>query len=103
VYFALVHPFPDGNGRTVRLIELKILLSAGVPMPAAQLLNNHYNQTRTEYYRDLDIISKTNGNLVEFFKYANQGYIDGLKEQLDTIRGISLVLRGSIMFMSALG
>ena len=87
IYFALIHPFADGNGRTARLIELKILLSVGVPMPAAQLLNNHYNQTRNEYYRQLDMISKKNGDVIEFIEYAVQGYVDGLKEQLDIIRG----------------
>lgn len=86
VYFALIHPFADGNGRTARLIELKILLSVGVPMPAAQLLNNHYNQTRTEYYRQLDIISKRDGDLIGFIEYATQGYIDGIKDQLQIIR-----------------
>jgi Fic family protein len=46
LYLAWIHPFDDGNGRTARLVELQILLSAGVPMPAAHLLSNHYNATR---------------------------------------------------------
>jgi hypothetical protein len=46
VYFEWIHPFGDGNGRTGRLIELKLLLEAGVPQPAAHLLSNHYNATR---------------------------------------------------------
>jgi len=86
VYFAWIHPFADGNGRTARLIELKILMSSGVPIPAAQLLTNHYNLTRQEYYRHLDISSKSGGDLVPFIKYATQGYVDGLREQLIKIR-----------------
>jgi Fic family protein len=86
VYFAWIHPFADGNGRTARLIELKILMSSGVPVPAAQLLTNHYNLTRQEYYRQLDISSKSGGDLIPFIKYATQGYVDGLKEQLGKIR-----------------
>jgi len=86
VHFAWIHPFADGNGRTARLIELKILLSSGVPVPAAQLLTNHYNQTRQEYYRQLDISSKSGGDLIPFIKYAVQGYVDGLKKQLTEIR-----------------
>ncbi len=86
VYFAWIHPFGDGNGRTARLIELKILMSAGVPIPAAQLLTNHYNLTRQEYYRHLEISSKSGGDLVSFIKYAIQGYVDGLGEQLAKIR-----------------
>ena len=55
------HPFGDGNGRTARLMELRILLEAGVPTPATHLLSNHYNQTRTEYYRQLRDASREKG------------------------------------------
>lgn len=86
VYLAWIHPFGDGNGRTARLVEFMILLSAGVPTPAAHLLSNHYNLTRTEYYRQLDRASQTENGLVEFLNYAIGGFVDGLKEQLDLIR-----------------
>lgn len=85
VYFAWIHPFADGNGRTARLIELKILISSGVPVPAAQLLTNHYNLTRQEYYRHLENSSKSGGDLIPFIEYAVQGYIDGLHQQLKEI------------------
>jgi Fic family protein len=58
LYLAWIHPFGDGNGRTERLLELQILLAAGFPVPTCQLLSNHYNQTRTEYYRQLAISSR---------------------------------------------
>ena len=90
LYLAWIHPFGDGNGRTARLVEFQILLSSGVPSAAAQLLSNHYNQTRTEYYRQLDMASKSGGNIVPFIEYALQGFIDGLKEQLELIRGQQL-------------
>ncbi len=86
VYFVWIHPFGDGNGRTARLIEFQILLEAGVPTPAAHLLSNFYNQTRSEYYRQLDNTTKTKGNISDFVKYASSGFVDQLKEQLDIIR-----------------
>jgi len=86
LYVAWIHPFGDGNGRTARLMELKILLSAGVPMPAAHLLSNHYNQTRSEYYRALDRTSRSGGDVMPFVVYAVQGFVDGLKAQVDLIR-----------------
>jgi len=86
LYLAWIHPFGDGNGRTARLIEFQILLMAGVPTPAAHLLSNHYNQTRTEYYRQLDRASKSGGRVLPFIEYAVQGLVDGLREQLDLIR-----------------
>lgn len=86
IYFVWIHPFGDGNGRTARLIEFLILLEAGVPTPAAHLLSNFYNQTRTEYYRQLDNTTKKKGSISDFVKYASSGFVDQLKEQLDIIR-----------------
>ena len=90
LYIAWIHPFGDGNGRTARLMEFQILLSSGVPATAAHLLSNHYNQTRTEYYRRLDEASKSGGDPIPFIRYALQGLIDGLEEQLEIIRAQQL-------------
>lgn len=86
LYIAWIHPFGDGNGRTARLMELRILLEAGVPTPATHLLSNHYNQTRSEYYRQLRLASRGNAEALSFIRYALQGFVDGLHEQLDKIR-----------------
>ncbi len=87
LYVAWIHPFGDGNGRTARLLELQVLMAAGVPMPAAHLLSNHYNQTRSDYYRALDRASRSeSGNVVPFVVYAVRGLVDGLRSQLELIR-----------------
>jgi cell filamentation protein, protein adenylyltransferase len=86
LYVAWIHPFGDGNGRTARLMELRILLEAGVPTPATHLLSNHYNQTRNEYYRQLRLSSKNGGDVLPFAIYALRGFVDGLRDQLSTIR-----------------
>jgi Fic family protein len=85
LYFVLIHPFGDGNGRTARLIEFMILLSSGAPSPAAYLLSNHYNLTRAEYYRQLDKVSRTGGAVRDFFAYAIQGLRDGLQNVIDFV------------------
>jgi len=85
LYLAWIHPFGDGNGRTARLVEFQILLAAGVPTPAAHLFSNHYNQTRAEYYRQLDRASKSGGEFFPFLEYAVSGFVDGLREQLKVI------------------
>lgn len=87
LYLAWIHPFGDGNGRTARLIEVQLLLGAGVPAPAAHLLSNHYNQTRTEYYRQLDQAGRSSDGVMSFVLYAVQGFLDGLRAQLELIRG----------------
>jgi len=86
LYLAWIHPFGDGNGRTARLVEFQILISSGVPAPAAHLLSNHYNQTRTDYYRQLDLASRSGGAVIPFITYAVRGLVDGLKSQLGVIR-----------------
>jgi Fic family protein len=84
VYLEWIHPFGDGNGRTGRLLEFYILLRAGNPDIASHILSNFYNETRPEYYRQLDQASKTR-DLSAFLRYAIQGYHDGLKEVLTAI------------------
>ena len=90
LYIAWIHPFGDGNGRTARLIEFEILLAAGLPDVVAHLFSNHYNQTRTEYYRQLDASHRSFDGVFEFIEYALQGFVDGLNNQLDMIRGQQL-------------
>lgn len=85
LYLAWIHPFGDGNGRTARLVEFHLLLSAGVPFPAAHLLSNHYNETRAEYYRQLDHASKSGGDVLPFLRYAVRGLVDGLRQQLEFV------------------
>ena len=86
LYLAWIHPFGDGNGRTARLVEFQILLSVGIPSSVAQILSNHYNQTRSEYYRQLDAASKSGRNVIPFIEYALRGFVDGLDEQLELIK-----------------
>lgn len=86
LYLEWIHPFGDGNGRTGRLLEFHILLAAGIPTPSAHLLSNHYNQTRPEYYRHLEMASRSGGDVLPFLEYAVQGFVDGLQEQIQVIR-----------------
>jgi Fic family protein len=90
LYLAWIHPFGDGNGRTARLLEFYILFSAGMPTPAAHLLSNHYNLTRTNYYRQLEYASESGGDVLRFINYAVQGLLDGLREQLSVIQDSQL-------------
>lgn len=85
LYLAWIHPFGDGNGRTARLVEVQVLLAAELPAPVCHLLSNHYNLTRSEYYRQLDLSSRT-GDPVPFVEYAVRGLVDGLEGALGTLR-----------------
>ena len=87
LYIAWIHPFGDGNGRTARLIELS-LLARVLPFLSAQLLSNHYNDTRAAYYRELARSSQANqrrGDPIAFLLYALQGLSDGLRAQCTAV------------------
>jgi len=86
IYIAWIHPFGDGNGRTARIVEFHILYAAGVPLPASHLLSDHYNKTRAQYYRELDKSSKSGGELMPFIRYAAQGMLDGIRDQISGVR-----------------
>lgn len=85
VYIEWIHPFGDGNGRTGRLVEFYILLRGGNPDITSHILSNYYNQTRPEYYRQLEVATRK-GDLTEFLKYAVMGFRDGLKLTLEIIQ-----------------
>ncbi len=86
LYLAWIHPFADGNGRTARLLEYCILLAHNVPAPAAHLLSNHYNKTRTEYYRQLAYASESKGDILSWIDYAVGGFRDGLRQQIQFVK-----------------
>lgn len=93
LYIAWIHPFGDGNGRTARLVELQILLHSGyVSTPAAHLLSNHFNLTRSRYYEQLGSASKQTGGVASFIEYAVRGFVDGLREQLEEILEQQLIV-----------
>src|SRR5207247_2592567 len=87
LYIAWVHPFGDGNGRTARVVELDILLRAGVPLVCAHLLSDHYNRTRAHYYRALSMARQHPHYFVE---YAISGLRDSLVQQITTIRNLQM-------------
>ena len=84
IYIAWIHPFLDGNGRTARLLEFYLVLRAGIPSIASHILSNHYNDTRTMYYQQLQRASET-GDLSAFIQYALEGFRDGLEQTIMVI------------------
>lgn len=85
VYLEWIHPFGDGNGRLGRLIEFYILSRGGNPDITLHILSNHYNSTRTQYYRELEKAFQTK-SLSSFIEYALLGFRDGLQQTLEKIQ-----------------
>jgi Fic family protein len=84
VYIAWIHPFGNGNGRTARLLEVQILSESGVvPIVATNLLSDHYHKTRSAYYLALNAAQR---DISEFIRYAINGFIDELRDQIGRVR-----------------
>lgn len=91
IYIAWIHPYGDGNGRTARLVEAQILAESGIPLPAINLLSDHYNLTRQRYANEIAATSTSGGSLDSFILYAVEGYVDGLRQQVEIVRGYQVV------------
>ncbi len=85
VYLAWIRPFGDGNGRTARLLESYVLMRAGVPAAACQLLSVHYAKRRRTYERILRQ-AIADRSLTSFVAYAVGGFRDGLADLERAIR-----------------
>lgn len=84
VYFELIHPFGDGNGRGGRMVEFQVLRASGVPSVAAHLLTNHYSDTRDEYHRHLAELSKRD-DFIPFLQYAIRGFAEQLTLHIERV------------------
>ena len=82
LYFAWIHPFGDGNGRTARLIECAILANSDlVPWISTNILSDYYNKTRDSYYERLEAAS-ANSDVVGFVNYSIRGFLEQVGEQV---------------------
>lgn len=56
--FEAIHPFPDGNGRTGRILNLLFLVQAGLLEKPTLYLSRHILRTRSEYYAKLSRVTR---------------------------------------------
>ncbi len=84
VYVLWIRPFSDGNGRTARLLESYVLATAGSPSLASHILTGYYNDTRREYFRQLDLASRDR-SLTSFIAYGVEGLRDGLQDAFELV------------------
>ncbi len=55
--FEAIHPFPDGNGRTGRVLNILALVQAGILDMPTLYLSRHILRTKAEYYRLLQEVT----------------------------------------------
>ncbi|WP_339136950.1 MAG: Fic family protein [Candidatus Electrothrix sp. GW3-4] len=83
-YFATIHPFWDGNGRTARLLEALILQSVHIKY-APRELSNYYYRNVDEYYIAFSKSIKLKKDPSPFLTFSLKASVDSLERIKETI------------------
>lgn len=59
--FESIHPFPDGNGRIGRILNVLYLTRTGLLETPILYLSRHITRNKSDYYRLLQFVRDTNG------------------------------------------
>lgn len=82
--FVWIHPFSNGNGRTVRLFTYAMLVKTGFNVNVGRILNPNavFCSNRNDYYYYLSRADKgTDSGLLEWAEYV----LKGLKDEIEKI------------------
>ncbi len=78
--FVVIHPFMDGNGRTVRLLTTALLAGLGIDLFTLMSFENYYNANVTRYFAQVgvygnyyDIVSDI--NFTSWLEYFAEGIL----------------------------
>lgn len=84
-YFALIHPFGNGNGRTARAVEAILLKSAGIKF-IPHMLSNFYYKNIDDYFWAFSLSERNDSkDITPFVEFFLKGLISSLKEIQSTI------------------
>ena len=74
-YILYIHPYFDYNGRTARMVSYWIYLLSGKNM-FSPIMSEAINQTKSTYYKAIELTRDTHNDLTYFFKYLLSISID---------------------------
>ncbi|MCC7392638.1 Fic family protein [Candidatus Sumerlaeota bacterium] len=72
-HLAAMHPFLDGNGRTVRALEALYLQRAGLRQSCFIAMSNYYYEEKNAYLASLSSVSRQTYDLTPFLKFGLKG------------------------------
>lgn len=85
--FESIHPFPDGNGRIGRILNVLYLTRAGLLEIPILYLSRHITRTKNDYYRLLQSV-RTNGSWEEWVLYKLEAVAETAQTTLALVEGI---------------
>jgi len=89
--FLIIHPFIDGNGRTVRLVTTALLAKLGLNMFKLFSFENYYNSNITKYFEKVGVrgdyydLVKIGIDFTEWLEYFTDGIVDELERLKKTL------------------
>ncbi len=89
--FETIHPFYDGNGRTGRIINILYLVLAGLLDTPILYLSRHINQTKSEYYSELQN-ARDNNHWEPWLLYMLKGVSATALHTIDLVQKIQKLL-----------
>ena len=97
--FESIHPFPDGNGRIGRILNVLYLTRTGLLETPILYLSRHITRTKADYYRLLQAVRDDDGSggaweawtlymleAVERTAYATLELVEGVRDQMATVK-----------------
>lgn len=92
--FVTIHPFIDGNGRTVRAWATLVLYHRSWDIKKLFALEDYYNLDRGAYYEAIRLVRKAK-NLTSWLEYFTQGFLKELEQVLEKMELFSLETKTS--------
>lgn len=95
VHFVSIHPFPDGNGRTARLLTLLYLGIKNYDFNGSIVLDSYYLIDKNDYYNSLNKVQGNKYSIAEtsdltpWIEYFVEGFLSSAKVLLKEIMIIS--------------
>jgi Fic family protein len=103
--FEAIHPFADGNGRTGRILNVLLLLNAGILSQPILYLSRYFIENKDAYYRLLLGVTAS-GEWEAWILYV----LEGLRrtavqtiETIDAIHELEVEMRGVIRSVTSAG
>lgn len=90
--FESIHPFPDGNGRIGRILNVLYLTRCGLLEIPILYLSRYITRNKAEYYRLLQWVRET-GEWDEWLLYMVQGVEETAKDTLSLVSSIRDLMR----------
>ncbi len=85
--FESIHPFPDGNGRIGRILNVLYLTRTGLLEIPILYLSRHITRTKSDYYRLLQAV-RDDGVWEEWVVYMLQAVAETARTTLTLVEGI---------------